>query len=85
MKIRLEKDSMGTVEVPADKYWGAQTQRSLHHFSIGIDKMPGEVISGFAVVKKASALVNCSLGKLSKVKCELICAVADEIIGRKAQ
>jgi fumarate hydratase, class II len=83
MKMRIEKDSMGTIEVPADKYWGAQTQRSLHHFSIGEDKMPKEVIYAFAVVKKAAAIVNCELGKLSKERCDLICAVANEICAGK--
>ena len=79
MKTRIEKDSMGTIEVPADKYWGAQTQRSLHHFSIGEDKMPKEVIYAFAVVKKAAAVTNYKLGKLEKNRCKLICRVADEI------
>jgi fumarate hydratase, class II len=83
MKMRIEKDSMGTIEVPADKYWGAQTQRSLHHFSIGEDKMPKEVIYAFAVVKKAAAIVNCELGKLSKERCDLICAVTNEICAAK--
>jgi fumarate hydratase, class II len=79
MKTRIEKDSMGTIAVPADKYWGAQTQRSLHHFSIGNDKMPKEVIDAFAIVKKAAAITNCELGKLSCKRSKLICAAADEI------
>ena len=83
MKTRIERDSMGTIDVPADKYWGAQTQRSLHHFSIGEDKMPKEVIYAFAIVKKAAAIVNRNLGKLSKEKNELICMVSDEICDGK--
>ena len=53
---RTETDSMGAIEVPADRYWGAQTQRSLHHFSIGDERMPGSVIRGMAILKKAAAL-----------------------------
>ena len=64
MTTRIEKDSMGEVEVPADKYYGAQTMRSLHHFNIGGDKIPLEVIHAFGVLKKAAAITNCELGKL---------------------
>ena len=70
---------MGTVAVPADKYWGAQTQRSYMNFRIGEEKMPGEIIAAFALMKKAAALVNCRLGKLDETRCELICQAADEI------
>ena len=78
--VRIETDSMGEVPVKCDRYWGAQTQRSLHHFSIGEDLMPIEVIRAFAILKKASALTNCDLGKLEKEKADLIVLVADEIL-----
>ena len=71
---------MGTVEVPAERYWGAQTQRSLHHFSIGDDRMPPPVIRGMAILKKAAALVNQDLGRLAAEEAKLIVAAADEII-----
>lgn len=77
---RLEKDSMGTIEVPANHYWGAQTERSLHHFKIGHDVMPKELIKAFAILKKAAALTNRDLGKLDTHKAELITRAADEII-----
>src|SRR5919204_2307494 len=79
---RRETDSMGAVEVPADRYWGAQTQRSLHHFSIGgpAERMPIEVIRAFGILKKACALVNEELGKLSHEKTELIVRAADEVV-----
>src|SRR3954465_11874713 len=80
---RTETDSMGAVEVPADRYWGAQTQRSLHHFSIGDDRMPVEVVRAFGILKKAAALVNEELGKLSPEKSELIVRAADEGIDGK--
>ena len=67
---RTETDSMGPIEVPADRYWGAQTQRSLHHFSIGDDRMPAAVIRGMAILKKAAALVNEELGKLAADKAD---------------
>jgi len=73
---------MGSIEVPADKYWGAQTQRSLHHFPIGgpTERMPVEVIRAFGILKKACALVNAELGKLPKDKADLIVRAADEVI-----
>jgi fumarate hydratase, class II len=74
---------MGIVEVPADKYWGAQTQRSLENFKIGNERMPTEVIRAFAVLKKASALVNADLRVLGAEKCALICKVCDEILEGK--
>jgi fumarate hydratase class II len=83
--VRTESDSMGTIAVPADRYWGAQTQRSLHHFSIGgpTERMPEEVVRAFGVLKKACALVNMDLGKLSPEKGELIVRAADEVIEGK--
>src|SRR5213075_1718153 len=81
--IRIESDSMGQVEVPADKYWGAQTQRSLHHFNIGDDVMPREMIRAFGILKKACALVNQDLGKLPADKAKLIVKAADEVIAGK--
>lgn len=77
---RIEKDSMGEIEVQCDRYWGAQTQRSLHYFSIGEDKMPVEVIKALAMVKKASAITNQELGVLSAEKAQLIAEVVDEIL-----
>ncbi len=83
---RSETDSMGAVDVPADRYWGAQTQRSLHHFSIGGDRMPKPVIRGMAVLKKAAALTNQDLGLLEAEEAKLIVAAADEVIdGRHDQ
>ncbi len=80
---RIETDSMGEVEVPADVYWGAQTQRSLHHFSIGDDRMPIEVVRAFGVLKKAAALVNAEEGLLDERRRDLIVAAADEVIEGK--
>jgi fumarate hydratase, class II len=80
---RTEEDSMGEVEVPTGRYWGAQTQRSLHHFSIGDDRMPVEVIRAFGVLKKAAALTNLELGILPKEKADLIVAAAEEVIEGK--
>jgi fumarate hydratase class II len=80
--FRTESDSMGPVEVPADRYWGAQTQRSLHHFSIGTegDRMPLEVVRAFGILKKACALVNAASGRLQQEKADLIVKAADEVI-----
>jgi fumarate hydratase class II len=80
---RIERDSMGEVEVPAEHYWGAQTQRSLFHFSIGDDRMPKAVYHAYGYVKKAVALVNEAAGRLPKWKAEAICAAADEVIAGK--
>src|SRR6267378_4352738 len=80
---RTETDSMGEIEVPADKYWGAQTERSLLHFNIGNDVMPREMIRAFGVLKKACALVNNELGKLSDDKAKLIVEACDEVIAGK--
>ncbi|HWQ50254.1 MAG TPA: class II fumarate hydratase [Terriglobales bacterium] len=79
MEFRREHDTMGEVLVPVGKYWGAQTQRSLDNFKIGAEKMPPEIISAFAALKKASALANNKLGKLDDTRCALICKVCDEI------
>ena len=83
MKTRIEKDSMGPIEVPADKYWGAQTQRSKQNFTIGAQLMPKEVIYAFAVLKKAAAMANHECGVLPKEKMELIGKVCDEILAGK--
>src|SRR3569832_1777204 len=82
-KTRIESDSMGKIEVPTNVYWGAQTQRSLHHFDIGRDTMPPELIRAFAILKKAAALVNQDLGKLPADKAKLIVQACDEIIAGK--
>jgi len=74
---------MGAIEVPADRYWGAQTQRSLHHFHIGDDRMPREMIRALGILKKAAALVNEELGKLSPDKAKLIVQACDEVIEGK--
>ena len=79
-ETRSESDSMGVIEVPADRYWGAQTQRSLHHFNIGYDVMPREMIRAFGILKKAAAQVNNDLGKLPADKLKLIEQAADEVI-----
>ena len=79
MKTRIEKDSMGEIAVPANKYWGAQTERSLHHFDIGSDIMPREITHAFGILKKAAALTNLELGKLSEEKAKLIIKAADEV------
>jgi fumarate hydratase, class II len=81
--IRIESDSMGKIEVPANVYWGAQTQRSLLHFDIGRDTMPPELIRAFGILKKACALVNQDLGKLPPDKTKLIVQAADEVIAGK--
>lgn len=78
-KTRTETDSMGAIDVPADKYWGAQTERSLHHFHIGGDHMPIEVIHALGILKKAAAIANGELDELSDEKVKLIVAAADEV------
>ncbi|NTW25273.1 MAG: class II fumarate hydratase [Lentimicrobium sp.] len=83
MKTRIEHDTMGNVEVPADKYWGAQTQRSLQNFKIGDGTMPKEIIRAFAILKKAAAYTNRDLGVLTTEKAELIAKVCDEILDGK--
>jgi fumarate hydratase class II len=81
--VRVESDSMGQVEVPADKYWGAQTQRSLQNFKIGGHRFGRPVIRAFGIVKKASALTNRDLGKLDATKTDLVVRAADEVIAGK--
>ena len=84
MDYRIERDTMGEVKVPADKYWGAQTERSRNNFKIGPEaSMPQEVIEGFAYLKKAAAYANCDAGVLSAEKRDLIAAVCDEILEGK--
>ena len=84
MKYRIEKDTMGEVKVPSEKYWGAQTERSRNNFKIGASSsMPLEVIYGFAYLKKAAAHTNCKLGVLSSAKRDLISNVCDEILEGK--
>ena len=82
-QTRTESDSMGKIEVPRHVYWGAQTQRSLHHFAIGRDSMPPELLHAFGTLKKACALVNQDLGKLPADKAKLIAEAADEVISGK--
>ena len=85
MQFRTEKDTMGTVQVPADVYWGAQTQRSIENFNIArdINRMPAEIIRAFAYLKKAAALTNLDAGILDQSKVELIGKVCDEILAGK--
>jgi fumarate hydratase class II len=78
--FRVERDSLGPVNVPADKLWGAQTQRSLEHFSIGDDLIPREMIPAYAIVKKAAALTNHKAGRLGDTQKNLIFRVCDEIL-----
>lgn len=83
MEFRIEHDSMGEIQVPADKYWAAQTQRSFENFKIGIEKIPTEVISAFAILKKAAAMANNKLGKLDDKRLEGIKKACDEILDGK--
>jgi fumarate hydratase class II len=84
MEYRIEKDTMGEVKVPADKYWGAQTERSRNNFKIGpAGSMPLDIVYGFAYLKKAAAYTNCELGVLSEEKRDLIAQVCDEILDGK--
>jgi fumarate hydratase class II len=80
VKYRTEVDTMGEIKVPADKYWGAQTQRSFENFKIGYDRMPREIIRAFGILKKGAALANAELGVLPQDKADLICKAADEVI-----
>src|SRR5277367_3317359 len=80
---RIESDSMGKIEVPNDRYYGAQTARSLIHFDIGRDSMAPELIRAFGILKKAAAFVNQDLGKLPAEKARLIARAADEVIAGK--
>jgi fumarate hydratase class II len=83
MDYRIEKDSIGEIQVPAHRYWGAQTQRSLENFKIGNQRMPIEIIRAFGVLKKCAAQTNMELGVLSEEKYKLIAQVCDEIIEGK--
>lgn len=83
MEYRIEHDTMGEVKVPADRYWGAQTERSFENFKIGTERMPVEIIRAFAILKKAAALTNAGLGNLSQERAEAIAAVCDEISAGK--
>lgn len=78
--VRIERDTFGDIEVPADHLWGAQTQRSLHHFHISMERMPDELIAALALVKRAAAKVNCDLGLLSADKANAIIQAADEVL-----
>lgn len=80
MEYRIEKDTMGEVKVPADKYWAAQTERSHENFLIGTEVMPREITHAFGILKKAAAIANYNLGKLPKEKLDAICAACDEVI-----
>ncbi len=80
MEYRIEKDSLGEVQVPLDRLWGAQTERSRQNFKIGSEKMPAEIIYAFAVLKSACAKANRDFGKITEKQCALICKVCDEII-----
>lgn len=83
MEYRIEKDSLGEVEVPADRYWGAQTQRSFRNFKIGWEKMPREIIHSFGILKMAAAIANFNLGRLDAERKELIVRASEEVIGGK--
>lgn len=84
-KFRIEHDTMGEVKVPADRYWGAQTQRSFQNFKIGKIKMPKEIIDAFAILKKAAAITNCQFGVLDSERANLISTVCDEILDGKLE
>ena len=84
MNYRIEKDTMGNAEVPAEKYWGAQTERSRNNFKIGPEgSMPQEIIYAFAILKKAAAISNMEFGVLPELKCDLISKAADEVLAGK--
>lgn len=85
MNYRIESDSMGEMRVPADKYWGAQTQRSYQNFKIGEEKMPSEIIHAFGILKSAAAKANFQLGKLTEKKYKYIKAACDEVINGSLQ
>ncbi len=85
MEYRIEHDTMGEVKVPADRYWGAQTQRSYENFKIGTQRVPGEIIAAFGVLKKAAAQANLALGVLDKERASAIQQAADEVILGKLQ
>ena len=80
---RIEKDTFGDIAVPGERLWGAQTERSLHHFDISTEKMPPELIRALALVKRSAAVVNRELGTLDAKKAEAIAAAADEVLAGK--
>ncbi len=83
MEYRIERDSMGEMQVPADRYWAAQTQRSYQNFKIGIEKMPTEIVHAFGILKKGAAIANYNLGKLDEERKNAICQAADDVISGK--
>ena len=85
MEYRIEHDSMGEMKVPADRYWGAQTQRSYQNFKIGTEKMPPEIVRAFAYLKAGAAVANCRLGKLDDAKKDLIVRTCQEILDGKLE
>jgi len=85
MQYRIEKDTMGEINVPNDRYWGAQTERSLENFRIGTEKMPKELIRAFALLKRSVAVVNHNLGKLDETKANAIIKACDEILADKLE
>ena len=85
MEYRVERDSLGEVQVPADKKWGAQTQRSLENFKIGTETMPYDILKAFFILKKAAAVVNCNLELLDKERRNAIVQAADEALEGKLQ
>src|SRR5690625_4644428 len=80
LNYRTEKDTLGEIKVPADKFWGAQTQRSKQNFPIGNEEMPKEIIKGFAILKKSAAKANFELGFLEEEKSKAIAYAADKVI-----
>ena len=83
MEFRIERDTMGEMQVPTDKYYGCQTARSLENFKIGQERMPAEIVHAFGILKKAVALTNCEMGLLSKELCDAIVQAADEVASGK--
>ena len=83
MEYRIERDYMGEMQVPADRYWAAQTQRSYQNFKIGIEKMPTEIVHAFGILKKGAAIANFNLGKLDEERKNVICQAADDVISGK--
>ena len=80
MEYRIEKDTMGEMQVPADRYWAAQTQRSFQNFKIGGELMPREITHAFGILKKAAAIANFNMGKMDEKKKDTLCAACDEVI-----
>ncbi|MCF0123238.1 MAG: class II fumarate hydratase, partial [Ruminiclostridium sp.] len=85
MEFRIEHDTMGEVSVPADRHWGAQTQRSFENFPIGTEKMPDDLIRAFAILKQACAAANCQSGKLDSRRGDLIRSVCQDILDGKLE